>query len=86
MSSPAAEPHAARTRTASLTSPASTSTDRKPTQGELARERDLLGGNWAIQSIVDDGESLASNLILRQDGRGRKGPDRRARHVGRQPP
>ena len=39
---------ASKTRTASLTSPVKTYNDRKPTQGQLARDRDLLGGTWQI--------------------------------------
>lgn len=74
---PASEgPHATRTRTASLTTPVNTYGARRPSPGELARERDLLGGDWAILSIVDDGESLASNLIrakIAENGRVRIG-------------
>ena len=76
VSPPSASPHAAKTRTASLTTPARTNSNRKPTQAELSRERDLLEGNWAIQSIVDDGDNLASNLIrakIAEDGRVRIG-------------
>ena len=65
-----------RTRTASLTSPVKTYNDRKPSQGELARDRDLMGGNWQIQSIVDDGETLSADIIrtkIAQDGRVRIG-------------
>jgi len=67
---------AGRTRTASLTSPVKTYNDRKPTQGELTRDRDLLGGNWQIQSIVDEGETLSAAMIrtkIAQDGRVRIG-------------
>ncbi len=52
-----------RTRTASLTSPVKTYNERKPTQAQLTRDRDLLGGTWQIQSIVDDGETLSSDII-----------------------
>jgi len=67
---------AGRTRTASLTSPVKTYNGRKPTQGELARDRDLLGGNWQIQSIDNDGESLSADMIrtkIAEDGRVRIG-------------
>ena len=62
---------AARTRTASMTSPVKTYNERKATQGELSRDRDLLGGNWEIQGITDDGETLSANLIrakIAEDG------------------
>jgi uncharacterized protein (TIGR03067 family) len=36
---------------------------RKATEGELRRDRDLLGGRWKILSIRDDGETLGSKLI-----------------------
>jgi uncharacterized protein (TIGR03067 family) len=36
---------------------------RKATEGELRRDRDLLGGRWKILSIQDDGETLGSKLI-----------------------
>ena len=64
-------PTAGRTRMASLTSPVKTYNDRKPTAGELARDRDLLGGTWQIQSIVDDGQTLSADIIrtkIAQDG------------------
>src|SRR5208337_1382151 len=67
---------AGRTRTASLTSPVKTYNDRKPTQGELTRDRDLLGGTWQIQSIVDEGETLSADIIrtkIAEDGRVRIG-------------
>jgi uncharacterized protein (TIGR03067 family) len=67
---------AGKTRTASLTSPVKTYNDRKPTQGELTRERDLLGGTWQIQSIVDQGETLSADIIrtkIAEDGRVRIG-------------
>lgn len=44
--------------------------------GELIRDRDLLGGNWQIQSIVDDGQSLSADIIrtkIAEDGRVRIG-------------
>jgi uncharacterized protein (TIGR03067 family) len=76
----AAHPDAAvtagRTRTASLTTPVKTYNDRKPTQAELSRDRDLLGGNWQIQSIVDEGQTLSADIIrakIAQDGRVRIG-------------
>jgi uncharacterized protein (TIGR03067 family) len=53
----------AKTRTASLSSPARTLTERRPTESELRRERELLGGNWSIESILDNGETLAADLI-----------------------
>ncbi len=62
---------ASRTRTASLTGPVKASNDRKPTQGELNRDRDLLGGTWQIQSIVDEGQTLSADIIrskVAQDG------------------
>ena len=66
----------ARTRTASMTSPVKTYNERKATQAELNRDRDLLGGNWEIQAITDDGESLSADLIrakIAEDGRVRIG-------------
>ena len=59
------------TRTASMTSPVKAYNDRKPTQGELNRDRDLLSGIWQIQSIVDEGETLSADIIrtkIAQDG------------------
>ncbi len=67
---------ATRTRTASLTGPVKTYNERKATQAELNRDRDLLGGNWEIQAINDDGESLSADLIrakIAEDGRVRIG-------------
>ena len=40
-----------------MTSPVRTYNERKATQSELNRERDLLEGNWEIQAITDDGEA-----------------------------
>jgi uncharacterized protein (TIGR03067 family) len=45
---------------------------RRPTPGELQQAHDLLTGEWDILSIVDDGETLGSELIRRriaEDGR-----------------
>jgi uncharacterized protein (TIGR03067 family) len=53
----------ARTRTASLKTPSRAPVERQPTESELRRDRDLLGGNWRIESIEDDGERLAADLI-----------------------
>lgn len=37
--------------------------ERKPTQSELDRDRQLLAGTWRVQAIVDDGQSLSADLI-----------------------
>ncbi|MFO0889585.1 MAG: TIGR03067 domain-containing protein [Isosphaeraceae bacterium] len=61
----------AKTRSASLSTQAPAREERRPTESELRRERDLLGGNWRIESIEDDGEKLAGDLIrakIAEDG------------------
>jgi uncharacterized protein (TIGR03067 family) len=65
-----------RTRTASLTTSVKTYNDRKPTQAELRRDRDLLAGTWQVQSIVDEGQTLSAEIIrakIAEDGRVRIG-------------
>ncbi|QEH33345.1 hypothetical protein OJF2_18460 [Aquisphaera giovannonii] len=37
--------------------------ERKPSQGELTRDRDLLGGTWRVEAIEDDGQSLSADII-----------------------
>jgi len=51
------------TKTEIKTEPVLRSLGRRATEGELARDRDLLGGRWKILSIQDDGETLGSKLI-----------------------
>lgn len=52
-----------RTRTASRSQEVIPTADRRPTEAELRRERDLLGGNWRIDSIEDNGERLAADMV-----------------------
>ncbi len=66
----------AKTRSASLGRPTREREERRPTESELRRERDLLGGNWQIESIEDDGERLSADLVrtkIAEDGMVRVG-------------
>jgi uncharacterized protein (TIGR03067 family) len=54
---PAPAPAPTTTTTASLT------TQRRPTESEIERFRELFKGEWDILSILDDGEDLGPTLI-----------------------
>ena len=49
---------------------------RRPTESQLRVDRELLGGNWDILSIQDNGEKLSADIIrskIAEDGRVRIG-------------